>query len=183
MWYENEAVDGYSEGLNPMCAMLYTYSGKCNTNMNSYDAQTISNYYANANNDENGNGGNYNQMYQSQAQEENEEAVCSFLNMINSNTYSDDGYIVLTNDWTKNVRREFADQVSAMDTGMKAGLILSALAVVGMIIWAAMLHGTLSRKNIPWRPRRGKASSDATQFSRAQSGIVVGRHNGTAPLI
>jgi hypothetical protein len=182
MWYENEEVDGADAGLNPMCAMLYQYSGKCNANINNYEAYSVNSYYSS----DNGDGDdqvNYNQMYQSAAQEENENAVCSFINMLTSQTYSDSGEIILTNSFSKNWRKEFATQSSYMSAGMKAGLILSAFAVAAMFIWAIVLHGTLARKHIPWRPRRGRASAEANEFSRNQSGIVVGRNNGTSPLI
>jgi hypothetical protein len=181
MWYENEETEGVAEGLNPMCAMLYEYSGKCNANLNSYAAYSIDSYYS-YDGDGNGDGQTYNQMYQSEAQEENESAVCSFINMLTSQTYSDNGEIILTSNF-KNWRKEIGIQSAYVSAGMRAGLVFSALAVVVMVIWAAMLHGTLSRKNIPWRPRRGKASAEAAEFSRNQSGIVVGRNNGTSPLI
>jgi hypothetical protein len=184
MWYENEEVDGVDTGLNPMCAMLYQYSGKCNSNLNNYDTYSVTSYYA-----YDGDGGNgddqvnYNQMYQSAAQEENESAVCSFIAMLTTQTYSDTGEVILTNNFSKNWRKELALRSSYMSAGMKAGLILSAFAVVAMFIWAMVLHGTLSRKHIPWRPRRGRASAEANEFARNQSGIVVGRNNGSAPLI
>jgi hypothetical protein len=181
MWYENEESEGVESGLNPMCAMLYQYSGKCNANLNNYAASSVDSYYTY--NDDGDGQTNYNQMYQSEAQEANQEAVCSFINMLTSQTYSDTGEIILTNDFSRNWRKELAIQSAYMSAGMKAGLILSAFAVAVMVIWAAMLHGTLARKNIPWRPRRGKASADATEFSRNQSGIVVGRNNGTSPLL
>jgi hypothetical protein len=181
MWYEDEEVDGVDAGLNPMCAMLYQYSGKCNANLNNYDADSVTSYYAY--NDDEGDGQvNYNQMYESAAQEENENAVCSFINMLTSQTFSDSGEVVLTNNLS-NWRQDFAKQASYMSAGMKAGLIVSAFAVVAMFIWAVVLHGTLSRKQIPWRPRRGRASAEASEFSRNQSGIVVGRNNGASPLI
>lgn len=188
LWYETEEVEGGDDGLNPMCAMLYTMSGKCNSNLNSNDAYNIDNYYNGGYNGNNNNGNNnyYSQMYQSEEQEENEKAVCAFINMVTSGTYSDNGEIILTNDWTSNWRRQFSNNTQSMDGGIKAGLILSALAVAVMALWAASLHSSLSRKNIPWRPRRGRASADATEFSREQSGIVVGRSKsnvGTAPLI
>lgn len=189
MWYENEEVDGSEAGLNSMCAMLYQYSGKCNANLDNYDTYSSNSYYA-ANDNNNGDGEgddqesyNYKQMYQSEAQAENEGAVCSFINMLTSQTYSDNGEIVLTNNFSKNWRKEFAIQSSYMSAGMKAGLVLSAFAVAVMVIWAVVLHSTLSRKHIPWRPRRGRASAEANEFSRNQSGIVVGRNNGASPLI
>jgi hypothetical protein len=186
MWYENEEVDGVEAGLNPMCAMLYQYSGKCNANLNNYEAYSVNSYYSYNDDGDNGDGDdqvNYNQMYQSASQEENESAVCSFINMLTSQTYSDSGEIILTNNFSKNWRKEFAIQSSYMSAGMKAGLILSAFAVAVMFLWAIVLHGTLSRKHIPWRPRRGRASAEANEFSRSQSGIVVGRNNGSSPLI
>jgi hypothetical protein len=183
MWYEDEEVDGVDAGLNPMCAMLYQYSGKCNANLNNHDAYSTTSYYAAVNNDGDGDDQvNYSQMYQSSAQEENEGAVCSFINMLTSQTYTDSGEIVLTTNY-KNWRKEFAIQSSYMSKGMKIGLSVSAFAVVAMFIWAVVLHGTLSRKRIPWRPRRGRASAEANEFTRNQSGIVVGRNNGAAPLI
>jgi hypothetical protein len=175
--------------------MLYQLSGKCNTHLT---AKEYNSYYAaqSANNGQNGQNGyadedQYKQMYQSQAQAENEQMVCAFIDSLNSNTYDENGNVFFDQTWAQqwsnpsSWSREFQIESQAMSPGSKAFLILSALATASMAICACWLHGSLARKNIPWRPRRGKGD-DPTDLARQNSGILMGRSRSgpaSAPLI
>lgn len=173
-WYEDEDYD--QEQIDPMCSMLYQLSGKCNTEMPTYGNDAQGNYY-NGQDD-------WEQMYQSEQQKANEQAVCSFVESLKSNTYDENGEVVLTNSAWKNPNQwgsEFQAESRALSGGLKAAISLLTIAVAVMGVWACFLHGTLARKNIPWRPRR-KAGEDPTDIARQNSGIVMGRsRSGQTP--
>jgi hypothetical protein len=199
IWYEDEEV----YFLEPMCSMLYQYSGKCNRNL-SAKTYTYGGYNANnANNANNGNaaemdaegnawnGGNqYNQygngdwaqMYQSQQQQRNEEAVCSFIDSVTSGTYGENGEIaVSSNIWSLQSwsnAGSISEQSRNMSPGMKAGLAITALATLIMAITACVLQGLIARKsnaNNSWAPARRSKDMDPTDLARQNSGITMGR--------
>ena len=126
------------------------------------------------------------QMYQSKNQFLNEEQVCGFIESIRLKTYDESGEVILDNNLSwQNWKQEVRIQREAMRPGLKAGLVLSALAAAGMAVYACFLHGLLARKNIPWRPKREKGE-DPTDIARQNSGILMGRSRsgpGQAPLI
>jgi hypothetical protein len=180
-WYEDEEVD--DNNIEPMCSMLYQLAGKCNKHLSANDLYNY-NYNINAGNDE------WEQMYQSEQQAANEEAVCTFIDSLRSNTYDENGQVILQagaawknpSQWSS----EFQAESRALNGGMKAALSLLAIAVSIMGVWACFLHGTLARKNIPWAPTRRQKGDDPTDIARANSGIVMGRSRsgpGNAPLI
>lgn len=175
-WYEDEQVD---YDIQPMCSMLYQLSGKCNKNLPSYSS-------TNSNSNEEV---DWEQAFLSQQQAANEEAVCSFIEALKSNTYDENGEVMLTNSnaWSHPSKwsSEFQTESRYLTPGMKAAIALMSIAVAVMGVWACFLHGTLARKNIPWRPRR-KLGEDPTVIARQNSGIVMGRsRSGPAqvPLI
>jgi hypothetical protein len=177
-WYEDEELD--DTGIEPMCSMLYQLSGKCNKSLK---VSTNANYNGWAYSDA------YLEMYQSEQQANNEDAVCSFIESLRSNTYDEYGKVQLENSgvWRNPSQwnREFSAESRALSAGKKASLTLLAMAVTVMGVWACFLHGTLARKNIPWTPRR-KKGEDPTDIARQNSGIVMGRsRSGPAatPLI
>jgi hypothetical protein len=173
-----------------MCSMLYQLSGKCNANLKATEFNNVQDGYAY---DENGDAyGSYKQMYQSYAQYQNEQTVCSFISSLNSNSYDKNGQVYLdSNGWAEqwrnpsNWQQEFNMESEAMTAGKKAALILMAFATTAMAVFACWLHGSLARKNIPWRPKR-KIGEDPTDLSRQNSGIGVARSRSgqaSAPLI
>jgi hypothetical protein len=173
-----------------MCSMLYQLSGKCNANLKATEYNNGQEGYAY---DENGDAyGNYKQMYQSYAQYQNEETVCSFINSLNSNSYDSNGQVYLdSNGWAEqwrnpsNWQKEFNLESEAMTAGMKAGLILTAFATAAMALIACWLQCSLARKSIiPWRPKR-KIGEDPTELARQNSGIFAGRSRSgpASPLI
>lgn len=126
---------------------------------------------------------------QSDNQEANEELVCNFIDNLQTQKYDEFGDIVLDQSQlsTNGYVIDFAgtnwrdpDQVKAqaektgVTPGQAAGLAISLAACMVMAVWACCLHSTLARKNIPWRPKRGKLS-DPTDIDRQNSGIVMGR--------
>jgi hypothetical protein len=187
-WYEDEQVEGADTGIEPMCSMLYQFSGKCNKNLS--PATNYSKNYA-----YNKNGGTIDEgwllMYQSEEQYLNENSVCTFINSLRYNTYDQNGEVVLnpSTSWNPSSwQKEMAIQSRVMHKGMKAWLIVTALAAGCMAIAALVLHGMLARKNIPWRPtsKGVNAGGDPTDLARQNSGILTGRSRSaqaTTPLI
>ena len=184
--------------------MLYQYAGKCNKHLAATEYNYAS-YTANANyqyqNQDQGDAAQgdeanavdyadneWKQMYQSENQAQNENAVCSFIESLTSNSYDENGEInVSGSTWASPSawNREFAAESKAMSGGMKAALVLTALATVAMAVAVCVLHGTLARKNIPWKPRRSKGQ-DPTDLARQNSGITMGRSRsgpGNNPLL
>ena len=195
-WYEGEEV--YT--LEPMCSMLYQYAGKCNKHLTATE-YNYNGYVANANyqyqnqyQDQNNQNGysdyannEWKQMYQSENQAQNENAVCSFLESLSSNTYNENGEINVSGASWASWNRDFDSR--AMNGAMKAALIVTALAAMAMAVTACVLHNVLARKNIPWKPRRSKGA-DPTDLARQTSGITMGRSRsgatgatGTNPLL
>ena len=165
-------------------------SGKCNQNLvpkEQYE-NGVTGYYSDGVYYET----KYTAWYQSAAQQQNEELVCSFIESLNSGTYDEKGQVFLnggsTFSWQHPGAFSSAQGLGApqeMPSAMKAALAISALAATGMAIFACMLHGALARKNIPWRPKRINGE-DPTDIARQNSGIVMGRSRSgpaTAPLI
>jgi len=134
----------------------------------------------------------WDQMYRSRTQAMNVDNVCAFIKSLNSGTYDENGQIYLDdspfrpwrnpNKW----QQEFANDRRNMSGGMKAALSLTAIAAAAMAAFACILHGSLARKNIPWRPRLHRKAEDPVTLVRQNSGIVMGRSRSgpsTAPLI
>lgn len=169
--------------------MLYEYAGKCNKHLSAkqynYDGYVYDpNYeYQNQVEDEQNNDGveyadnEWKQMYQSENQAQNENAVCSYIESLTSNTYNEFGEIGVTGtNWASpsSWNRQFSSQSRAMNGGLKAALSIMALAAFGMSIAVCIFHSVLARRNIPWKPRRSKGQ-DPTDLARQNSGITTGR--------
>lgn len=196
-----------------MCSMLYQFAGKCNKNLQAQQYSAYQNYN-NGNQNNNANNGqralqdeeegegeagaeeeeaaqqeyqnDWALMYQSEQQAANEEAVCAFIESLQSNTYNENGEVMVSssNYWS-NPAQELMAETRAMNKGLMAALIITAIATLAMAISACVLHGVLARKNIPWKPRRSKGS-DPTEMARQNSGITMGRSRsgpGNNPLL
>jgi hypothetical protein len=177
--------------LDPVCSMLYQFAGKCNKHMSAteynYDGYVYNPNYEYQNQAEDdtvkqNDGDDYTnnewkQMFQSENQAQNENAVCNYIDALTSNTYNEFGEVSVTGtNWASPLawNRAFASQSRAMSRGMKAAISITALAALGMSIAACVLHSMLARKNIPWKPRRSKGQ-DPTDLARQNSGITMGR--------
>jgi heme exporter protein D len=179
--------------------MLYQYAGKCNKHLTAveynYAGYVANNNYAYQNQMQDASAAyaayannEWKQMFQSENQAQNENAVCSFIEALDSNTYDENGEIAVTGSswsnpaaWNKNLTAESR----AMQGGMKAALVITALAAAAMALVACVLHSVLARKNIPWKPRRSKGE-DLTDIARQNSGITMGRSRsgpGNNPLL
>lgn len=164
-----------------MCSMLYQLSGKCNKHLSL--PTYASNTYQEAQ--------DWEQIYQSQQQETNEEAVCSFVESLKSRSYDEFGQVILNSGSWKNPTQwsyEFQAESRQLSGGQKFAITMLSFAVAVMGVWACFLHSTLARKNIPWRPRRkpGELDTDPTHIARQNSGIVLGRSRsgpGSAPFL
>lgn len=177
--------------------MLYQYSGKCNKHLTATE-YNYEGYVANGNyqyqNQEQAQGdgyGNYadnewKQMYQSENQAQNENAVCAYIEALTSGTYNENGEInVSGSSWAASSLKELYNGSRSVNGGMKAALIITSLAAAAMAVAACMLHAVLARKNIPWKPRRSKGQ-DPTDLARQNSGITMGRSRsgpGNNPLL
>jgi hypothetical protein len=138
--------------------MLYQYSGKCNKYLNA-DSSSYNEY----------------QMYQSEAQQDNEEAVCAFIETVRSNTYNENGQITygFSNIFSSNGFRSGARSMSDIN---KAALSILGIGLVALTISAVWLHSQLSNRDISWRPRRFARPTGGNQaFLREESGVTRGR--------
>ncbi|GAX20831.1 hypothetical protein FisN_7Hh145 [Fistulifera solaris] len=176
-WYENEDPDAFQ--VEPMCSMLYQLSGKCNKQLTL--PTTSANQYQEAQ--------DWEQIYQSQQQEKNEEAVCAFVESLKSKSYNEYGQVIFGgSSWTAQWSSELKAESSMLSGGKKLAITILCFGVAVMAVWACFLHSTLARKNIPWRPRRkpGDFNLDPTHIARQNSGIVLGRSRsgpGSAPFL
>jgi hypothetical protein len=176
-------------GIADVCGALYTYAAKCNKHMTQ-----SSNWYGDQN--------VFQYSFGSDNQEANEETVCNFIDNLQTQKYDEYGDVVVDQSQLKKNGYviDFAgtnwrdmDQVKAqaektgVTAGQAVGLAITMAAFMVMAVWACCLHSTLARKNIPWRPKRGKLT-EPTDISRQNSGIVMGRSRSgmsgkNAPLI
>lgn len=208
-WYEDEVV----YALEPMCSMLYQFAGKCNKHLEAteYETEKQSSNQNNADTDDAyaaavagddaagrkldeeewveeeviDDDEDWKQMYQSENQAQNEDAVCSFIESLVSNTYNEKGEVTLSGGQWSTSAAEFLAESRAMNAGLKAALCITALATLAMAVAACFIHNTLARKNIPWKPRRSKGT-DPTEMARQNSGITMGRSRsgpGNNPLL
>jgi hypothetical protein len=142
--------------------MLYQYSGKCNKHL-SIDSSSYNEY----------------QMYQSEAQQDNEDAVCAFIEVVRSNTYNEKGQITygFSNIFSNNGFRSGARSMSSLH---KAALSILGIAVVVLMISAVWLHSQLGERDISWRPRRFARPVKGNQaLMREESGVTNLRSHPT----
>jgi hypothetical protein len=185
-WYEDEEVDAAEDGIEPMCSILYQFSGKCQKSLKPANSYSNS-YQYNQNGNQMDQG--WLQMYQSENQYLNEDLVCAYIDSLRLNTYDEQGEVILDpsiswkpSEWQKELRINR----QAMSGGYKAGLVITSLAMAAVAVAAAVLHAMLARKNIPWRAKKLASVGDQTDLARQNSGILMGRSRsgaGTTPLI
>lgn len=187
-YYKKQQQSFAKSGVADVCGALYTYSAKCNKHL----TQNNNNY---------GQDNMFDYSYGSSNQELNEETVCNFIDNLQTQKYDEWGDVVLDQSQIKTgYVIDFAgtnwrdvDQVKAqaeksgVTVGQAVGLAITMAACLVMAVWACCLHSTLARKNIPWRPKRGKLT-EPTDINRQNSGIVMGRSRSgmsgkNAPLI
>jgi len=177
-YYADDDANAENGNIYQMCEDLYYDAGKCNKNFDDDDSNA----------------------YQSANQAAQENSVCNYIESLLAGDYNEDGEIVLEPDswWYFNVSNwqsgsEYLKELSTIKSmsqkSMKPwqifAMITSVCGCLYMWIWACCLHGSLSRKNIPWRPRRDKDTTPG-DISRQNSGIVLGRSSSgqkTTPLI
>lgn len=91
------------------------------------------------------------------------------------------GYVIdfANTNWRDPDQVKAQAQKTGITAGQAAGLAITMAACLVMLVWACCLHSTLARKNIPWRPKRGKLTVP-TDIQRQSSGIVLGRSRSGA---
>lgn len=104
---------------NEMCANLYEYSAKCESK---HGFQSGLSGYENY----------YNQYAQ-------EDLVCSFMNTLSNGAYDQSGEIVLKSKSTN------VEGATAATGGQKFALTVFILGTVGLAVYAAQLHSTLTK--------------------------------------
>jgi len=164
-WYAvEEEEDTEEEGVEPMCMVLYHLSGKCNRFFNADETYSES---------AGGKGG-----MQSSAQYANNDMVCDYIDSLKSNTYDEEGEVILNKplSWST-FKSQIQAQSGAVKPGLQAGLVLSVLATVGMAVYAVVLHGLLARKNIPWWRQKGQYPADSPH----QDSGTESHHSLSAP--
>lgn len=151
------ASDGFELGqdeadeVTPICGSLYDMGAKCNLYM--------------------GNDGEIN----SDAQEESEDGVCTFIHNIMTNAYDEYGEIFLEAEgWMA-----YVPDVREMTDFQRYALSASILLCVGLLAYSCYLHRTISNAKYSWHPK-GRRSRDihpgaAVPLGRMHSGIIQGR--------
>mmetsp|Transcript_10835 Transcript_10835/g.29987 ORF Transcript_10835/g.29987 Transcript_10835/m.29987 type:complete len:786 (-) Transcript_10835:199-2556(-) len=176
---EENLQDEDANGVLSYCSMLYQISAKCNANLKPNHIYNGEGYYI----DGIFYAPEFDQMYMSEQQEDQEKKVCGLIESLNSGTYKEDGSIYLGGlGWItgSRLRNEISSATAAMSGGVKALVFLLAIGAFGMGLWAMVLHGAIKRKMAPWQPK------DPVDLARAESGIVMGRSRSgpaTNPLI
>jgi hypothetical protein len=128
-------------------------------------------------------------------QSQTEDTIaCNFIHNLANGTYNENGEITLdqytfnSSNWKS--QAEYLKAASYARASVSpwyiVGLTGVLLACAIMLGWACCLHRALARRNVSWRPKRGK-NTDPTAISRQNSGIVMGRSRSgfgaASPLI
>lgn len=182
--YNNGGQGGY-DGQNR------NYYCNCDEQQDYNDDEQARNYYYNWQGEggEQADWNSWDQMYMAMVQQENEKAVCNYIEAVKGNEYDEHGQLVFGKSiWGQN---QYEAQLR-MSRGHKFWLIVMILACCAMVAKAVHMHGRLQALNIPWRPRRFRAQNlsvdvdnlykeeqeapaEADGIHRKNSGITKGR--------
>eukprot|EP00525_Craspedostauros_australis_P013966 CAMPEP_0198112120 /NCGR_PEP_ID=MMETSP1442-20131203/4023_1 /TAXON_ID= /ORGANISM="Craspedostauros australis, Strain CCMP3328" /LENGTH=236 /DNA_ID=CAMNT_0043768793 /DNA_START=59 /DNA_END=769 /DNA_ORIENTATION=+ len=165
------AEDGFSleqqdddSVISGICGELYDESAKCNRYM----------------------GNEAEGSYQSYAQEDQEDAICDFIESLMTKSYNEKGEIVIDPEsWLSYFPTP--STVSEMTQVQKLALAGSILLVAFLVLYSCYLHRSISQRKIIWNPRMAGASNAgkgmghlaSTRMSRMQSGILQNRSLST----
>lgn len=149
--YQND-----QDGIYDLCEALYDASAKCNRYLYEGD------------------------KYESDNQEETEDAVCGFIESLVMNTYDENGEINLAkmyfdpSNW-----KDITEYTKIVAPGQIFGLVFSILLCIGLGIYAMFLYNKL-RKAKQWNlyhtsPRNDPNANLAGKISRVHSGIMWNR--------
>lgn len=118
--------NGYYEAaeVKDVCAELYEVSAKCETSNGFDNGISSNNYYA---------------QNDAANQLANEELVCDFISSLKSNTYSQDGEIVIGGS------KVYTAGGTTTTGGQKFALTFFIIGTVGLAVYAAMLHSQLTK--------------------------------------
>jgi hypothetical protein len=118
--------------------------------------------------------------------------VCNFIDNIKTGKYDENGEIIIDAYQFDLSHWNDAGQYNKIYNAAKedvtpvqiAFLVITIVGCFILSVAACCLHGSLTRKGLQWRPRRGKWT-DPTDISRQNSGIVMGRSRSgpNGPLV
>lgn len=147
----NDADD--ADDITELCENMYGYAAKCNRHI----------------------GGASSSSYQSYQQEDNEYAVCSYIASVITGTYDEYGYIYVDplsfeadNKYNQYSQKAIRKGVVTTDQGF--GLAFFSLSMVGMGVYAALLH-----KQIKTKAEFVANNSEPLGMNRQNSGIMMAR--------
>lgn len=107
-------------------------------------------------------------------QENNEEAVCTFIHNIMTNSYDEFGEIFLGGGGLGS----YIHAVSTLNESQRHILAFSIFLVLSLAAYTACLHRTVTRNKFVFLARRGYSNdpkSDPSRLGRDHSGIISGR--------
>jgi len=152
--FQNVAEDAEdADDVTELCENMYGYAAKCNRHI----------------------GGASSSSYQSYQQEDNEYAVCSYIASVVTGTYDEYGYIYVDplsfeadNKYNQYSQKAIRKGVVTTDQGF--GLAFFSLSMVGMGVYAALLHGQIKTK-----AEFVANNSEPLGMNRQNSGIMMAR--------
>ena len=156
-WYETEDMNGGNDGnyaVEPMCSTLYELSAKC-----LHSSSTAHWWY--------------------EENEQDKAAVCDFIDTLKSNTYDENGQVILVNSPT--------EMLAHLSTLTKLALAVLALAVTAMCVYACFLLHNHKNKNSnsslgQKKRRRGDMDEDLDNVKSTGGERMTGLEKN-APLI
>jgi len=151
----NDNVD--ADSVTELCENLYDYSAKCNRHV----------------------GGATSASYQSYQQQDNELAVCSFIASVVTGTYDEYGFIYVDplsfeSDNKYNQYTKIAMRKGVVMSSQILGIVFFVFALVGMAVYAALLHLRIKR-----RAEGLDSLREPMPVERKDSGIMLARSGTT----